>query len=446
MSEIVSTIEGVFADPEKVFEDRIGIGRDRLIYRGVGIVPHAEAYRGCKTSRFFSGFIDMHTHLRQCDQLIPESEDYVSGQDAALHGGVTSIGVMGNTVIPINTEYLVKFNYEMAERMGRCRVKIIPALTVDMIENRKNLRSLLGMPEVDVVKFYTCETTGGVYIPEDKTAAMFRAIAEESGGKKPVVIVHCENQRMNDRAAHDLRSQWYPSKHCDDRPPESEVFEIDRIAKEAADYDIDLHVAHVSTEAGLGVVREHMARRPGRVSAEVAQHHWNFDRGAMHTHGAYAKMNPPLRGRSDMEYLRRELLHGGMPLMAVTDHAPHTSKAKFGEKPPSGVTGLDHFGAAIAHALHDDPDINLTRVAWVTSYRAALRFNLMQRGRIAQGYFADIVEIDPENPMRVSKLHTKCGHTIYPMGDGGWPEVRRVWVSGREVFRDGERVISDEWL
>jgi len=441
MPEYITVIEGVFVDPlDGVFDDRVGVSSGGRIYRSVGENARGKLYKASKTSLIFPGFINPHVHLRQNGRTRPSSDDYITGFMAAKHGGVTTMCAMGNTMPAIDSRDALMENYAvMQELCGKgARIKLIPVLRKEMIEDRERLRGIL--ETADIIKVFMCESTGGVYVPRQFFEPLLVAVKEECEriGTDVLIDLHCEDQEMNDEAAARLARQSYPSIHCDQRPGSSEIAAIGRALDIAMKYGLDANIAHVSTAGGFDVVREHMRRRPGKVSFEVTPHHAHYDRSEMERQGAYVKMNPPLREAEDRERAKKELLSG--EAIFASDHAGHTKEAKEGPKPPSGTTSLDHHGAFVSHLLSEGADP--VALARATSLNAAERFRFPDLGRIADDHIADLVELDSQNPVRISRLYTKCGHTPYPLGDDAWPEVRRVWLGGELLFRDGEPVIS----
>ncbi|MBM3304279.1 MAG: hypothetical protein FJY76_04210 [Candidatus Aenigmarchaeota archaeon] len=244
---------------------------------------------------------------------------------------------------------------------------------------------------------------------------------------------------MIDGATARLAGKSYTRKHCDERPREAEIYDVQRFLEAAERYDLDAHLAHLTTKESIGLAGEHARKRPGRVSAEVALHHTMFCDRDMERRGAALKMNPPLRPAADRDYVRGELLRGDMELMLVTDHAAHTRASKESPNPPSGITGSDHLGAAVSQFLATK-ELEPVRAAAITSFNAALRFGFSEgddkRARIAEGFLGDLVELDPENE-GISRIYTKCGHTPYALGEDAWPETRRVWLGGKLVADNG---------
>jgi len=455
MSQYTSIIEGTFVDPlDGVFESRVGL-RNGRIYIGVGRDGRGEFYKTGKSSMVFPGFIDGHVHFRQFDDTVPDAEGYDSGSLASLHGGATTVCAMGNTATYISDEAMFLKNKKLARNLGHNRIEIIPVLQEDMIGNIPLLR---GMARHAMAwKIYTGKSTGGKYVrPEYMDALMADAKqAADEEGKDMLFLFHCENQGFIDDAERRLAGKAYPTKHCDVRPRGAEICDIIRIADMARKYDLKIQFDHVSTEIGFRYAEDfRRANNCYRISVEVAPHHLLWNRSEMERRGDDVKMNPPLRPEEDRAYLWNAVFHPKriavpqkcdknkvdkrLRVSIGTDHAPHTKGSKKGPSPPSGVAGADHLGAFISHVL-EDGTVDPVVIAELTSGNPAIAFGFGDRGRIEDGFLADLTEIDPQNHVRISRVYTKAG-APYPLGDDAWPEVRRVWLGSELVFDDGKPV------
>ena len=86
-----------------------------------------------------------------------------------------------------------------------------------------------------------------------------------------------------------------------------------------------LHIQHISTAAGVELVRD--AQKEGLpVSAEATPHHLYFSCDDLSVDDASYKMAPPLGNHEDRAELRKAVREGA--LMFATDHAPHPADKK----------------------------------------------------------------------------------------------------------------------
>ncbi len=125
--------------------------------------------------------------------------------------------------------------------------------------------------------------------------------------------------------------------------------------------------------------------------------------------------------------------------MIATDHAPHTLEEK--KQPyPQSPSGLPCVENSLALMLNE---VNLGRMSlsqvvhWMCDAPARV-WDIAGKGRIAEGYDADLVLVDMRRTDTVlnERQVTKCGWSPWHGTElTGWPV--RTWVMGREVFRDG---------
>ena len=115
----------------------------------------------------------------------------------------------------------------------------------------------------------------------------------------------------------------------------------------------------------------------------------------------------------------------------ATDHAPHTLEEKVSSQPPPGFPGLETALPLLLTAVADgrlSMDDLILRM--VTNPRKI--FNLPEQAETW-------VDVDPmaEWEITARDLHSRCGWTPFE----GWKvrgRVRRVFIRGQEVFRDGQ--------
>jgi len=124
----------------------------------------------------------------------------------------------------------------------------------------------------------------------------------------------------------------------------------------------------------------------------------------------------------------------------ATDHAPHTIKEKLNTyfNSASGGPMVQHALVAMLELYHQGK-ISLEQVVEKTSHAVADCFRIVDRGFIREGYFADLVIVDMDNPWTVEKenLFYKCNWS--PMeGQTFKSKVLQTFVNGHLVYNMGE--------
>jgi dihydroorotase len=102
-----------------------------------------------------------------------------------------------------------------------------------------------------------------------------------------------------------------------------------------------LHIAHVSTEGSVNLIRS-MKKRGANVTAETCPHYFSITEEAVMGYDTHAKVNPPLRTDRDIKAIKEGLRDGTIDVIA-TDHAPHHRDEKLREfdTAPFGISGLE---------------------------------------------------------------------------------------------------------
>lgn len=183
-------------------------------------------------------------------------------------------------------------------------------------------------------------------------------------------------------------------------PREAEEIIIERDARLARATAARYHVQHLSSAGSIEIVRR--AKRDGvRITAEVSPHHLLLTHDRVQTDfgpDPLAKMNPPLRERSDIDAILEGVADGTISVLA-TDHAPHAAEEKDRpfEQAPMGIVGLETALALYVKALIDPGVIDWPRLIAMMTIEPARLCNLdaLALGRLEPGGPADVTVIDP---------------------------------------------------
>ncbi|MFV0463630.1 MAG: dihydroorotase, partial [Nostocoides sp.] len=162
-------------------------------------------------------------------------------------------------------------------------------------------------------------------------------------------------------------------------------------------------------------------------------------------HGIGGKVNPPLRGRDDIEALWEHVLSGDVDWV-VSDHACCKSEAKFGDDPEdvwaakSGFGGTEYLLPALV-TEGSKRGLSFGRMAALLSANPAERYGLNNKGAIEPGKDADIVLVDPNASWTVHATDSESTQGYTPFE--GLPmtaAVRHVYLRGEPIAEDGHVV------
>ena len=376
------------------------------------------------------GAIDGHVHFREPGPT--HKEDWQTGSQAAVSGGVTTVFEMPNTKPTTTTVERLDEKRGIAGEKSVCNFGLFFGAGPD---NHDEIRRAKGVPGLKI--FMGCSTGDLLVYREEDLAEVFAAWY----GK---VCVHAESElRLREREA-EFADIDEPAVHSKIRDPESAREAVEMACRLALDFGRDLHVLHLSTRDELAEVVKARARAEERgidstITCEVCPHHLFFNTDAYEQWGTRVRMNPPLRSEEHRAEMWRALADGRIDMIA-TDHAPHTTDEKDSpyRQAPSGVPGVETmlpmmFDAA-SRGLCDHEDV----LEWLCHAPTRV-YGIEERGTIEVGHWADLVLIDPEmqRMVRDEDQFSRCGWTPWSGRElTGWPT--RTWVNGELCYvREG---------
>ena len=328
------------------------------------------------------GLIDMHTHLREPGR--EDEETIYTGSCAAVAGGFTSICCMPNTHPPIDNQETVKFIYEKA-RHAKCKIYPIGCIT----------KNLMGE---ELAEIYDLVQAKVVAISDDgkpvSNPQVMRNAMEYSRMFDLPVISHCEDLSLS---ANGVMHEGYVSTSLGmcGIPSIAEEIMIARDLKLAEFTQARIHIAHVSTEGSVELIRQ-AKKRNVKVTCEATPHHFTLTHEIIKTFDTNAKVNPPLRTKKDVAAIKRGLADGTIDCIA-TDHAPHSIEEKEVEFDfaPCGMVGLETALGLVITELIEKKVLSWTQAIAKMTINPARILNL-NGGRVKKNSPADITIIDPK--------------------------------------------------
>jgi dihydroorotase len=328
------------------------------------------------------GFIDLHCHLRQPG--FEEKETIATGTRAAARGGFTTVCCMPNTNPPMDNGITIHYVKKVADKEGVVRV-----LPIGCVSKGRKSEELVDMDEL--------ESSGVIAFSDDgdpvKNPKVMRQALEHSRVFELPVIDHCED-KIYTKGGQVNEGMVSIKLGLRGMPASAEETIVHRDLILAQLTGGKLHIAHVSTEGSVELIRG--AREQGvRVTAEVTPHHLTLTEEEALGFNTYAKVNPPLRTKEDVKALIRGLNDDTIDIIA-TDHAPHTKADKDCEfvQAAFGISGFETaFGSLMSLVFGGEIRLS-TLISKLTSGPARI-LNNKNLGTLAVGAAADITIFDP---------------------------------------------------
>ena len=371
------------------------------------------------------GLIDPHVHLR--DPGDPAVETIPSGTRGAVLGGIATVFDMPNTTPAITDAARLAWKQEYAAGHAWCDMGLYVGATKANIGTLGTLEAADG---VCAIKVFAGSSTGDLLVEDD--ASLERVMRD---GRRRIAYHSEDEYRLRDRKP--LFSSGDPyACHAEWRDVECAFLGTRRLMALARRTGRPAHILHVSTAEEFDYLRDY---RDLATCEVLVNHLTQYGPDCYEQLGGYAVMNPPLRDRRHWEAAWRAVRDGMVDTIG-SDHAPHPRAAK--ERPwpevAAGLTGvqtllpimLDHVNAG---------RLSLGRMVDLLAAGPARVYGLLNKGRLAAGYDADVTLVDlaARRVIENAWIASPCGWTPFAgMAVTGWPVA--TIVRGHAVMRDDE--------
>jgi dihydroorotase len=373
------------------------------------------------------GLVDVHVHLREPGS--EHKETIRSGARAAAAGGFTTVVAMPNTDPPIDDPAAVGFVLAAGLRAHAARVYPAGAITVEQKGEQ-------------LAEFGEMLDAGAVAVTDDgrpvSNAGVMRLALEYALTFDIPVAVHAEDLSLS-RGGSMNEGVISTRLGVSGIPNAAEDVMIARDLVLAELTGGRLHIQHVSTRAGVEMIRAARARGV-RVTAEATPHHFTLTDAAVGSYRTDAKMNPPLRSEADRAAVREGVRDGTLDVIA-TDHAPHhyDEKEQAFEDAPNGIIGLETALGLALTELVETRLLDLPTLIERMSCSPARAFGL-PAGSLRTGVAADVSLFDPEREWTVEPERFLSLSRNTPFGGRRLKgRAVRTIVGGRTVWQLEER-------
>jgi dihydroorotase len=376
------------------------------------------------------GVIDDQVHFR--DPGLTHKGDISSESRAAIAGGVTSYMEMPNTKPQTVTIEALENKFEHASNTSYANYSFYLGATNDNLAELKKVNKR----EVCGVKIFMGSSTGNMLV--DNRKALQAIFAEVD----MIITTHCEEEEIiqkniayykNLLGIDDIPVKYHPLIRSAEACYQSSAKAVELADK----YGARLHILHLSTarEISLFETRPLIEKK---ITGEVCVHHLWFSDEDYEKYRTCIKWNPAVKTIEDRDALLQGLLNGKLDVIA-TDHAPHLLEEKTG-----GCFQAASGGPLVQHSLQMmlemviQGKISKEEVVNKMSHAPATLFNIHKRGYIREGYYADLVLVNPNKSYTITQdnILYKCKWS--PLENETLStSIDRTFLNGEIAFENG---------
>ena len=357
-----------------------------------------------KEKLIMPGVIDVHTHMREPGIIY--KEDFKTGSRACAKAGITTFYDMPNTIPTTTTLENLLEKKKLASK--KSIVNFGFHFGGSKNDNIEEIKEVLKNSEANTVKIFMNVTTGEMLIEDDK---ILRKVFENS----ELVLVHAENDMIH------------------------KAIELNK------NYGKGLYVCHIPSAEELKKVisakkNKELNTKDHPIYAEVTPHHLFLNteiRESTERNKMLLRMKPELREKSDNEFLWEAINQGEVDTIG-TDHAPHLISEKL-EKITFGMPGVETSLALMINAFNERK-ISLETIQKLMCENPAKIMKIEKRGKLQEGFFADIIVVDTQKDWIVGvddTIESKCGWTPYENWKLKGKNTMTI-VNGKIIYENGK--------
>ena len=375
------------------------------------------------------GMIDDQVHFREPG--LTHKANIETESKAALAGGITSFIEMPNTKPQTTTVEKLEEKFAIAANTSYANYSFMFGGTND------NLDEILKVDTKNVagLKLFLGSSTGNMLVDDPEVLEKIFSSTDM------VISVHCEDEgtirdnlaKYKEEYGDDIPMHFHPIIRSEEACYLSSSKAIELAKKTGA----RLHVFHLSTGKETNLFSNKIPLKDKKITSEVCIHHLWFSDEDYKRKGSHIKWNPAVKTSSDRDQLLKALLDDRIDVIA-TDHAPHTIEEKSNPytSAPSGGPLVQHALVALLEMYHQGK-ISIEKIVEKACHNPAILFDVEKRGYIKEGYFADLVIADLNNPWTVNKdnILYKCGWSPFE-GNTFKSRITHTFVNGQLVYNN----------
>lgn len=390
-----------------------------------------------------AGVVDPHVHINEPGRT--DWEGFDTATKAAIAGGVTTLVDMPLNASPVTTT-VKAFDQKLAAAKKNLHTNC--GFWGGLVSgNEAEIEPLI---ERGVHGFKAFLTHSGIDEFPNATEEDLRKAMPLIAKHNLPLLVHCELENVKRETAnvrkltpHDGRSY---KAYMASRPKQWEDEAIALMIRLCEEYNCPVHIVHLSSADSI----EQIQRAKGKglpLTVETAQHYLAFCAEEISNGATAFKCAPPIRERANNERLWQALKDGVIDFVA-TDHSPSTPGLKELEsgdftKAWGGIASIQFALPALWTAAKGRGFTPSDICRWLSGNPSKLIRQQNKKGRIAEGFDADLIVWNPDESFTVTEEIILHKHKVTPyLNNELFGLVKQTYLSGTKVYDEGKMQLN----
>lgn len=421
----------------KIFESDIKVKNGRIEKIAPNITSSHATIIDCLGKYIIPGMIDDQVHFREPG--LTHKGEIKTESKAAIAGGITSFMEMPNVSPPTLDMKAID------DKLNRAKYKSLANYAFYLGASNDNLEAIKSADPKKIagVKVFMGASTGNMLVNDPKTL-------EDIFQHAPTLIAtHCEDTPMIEENEKRYRQKYGDDvsffHHGDIRSREACLKSSSLAVSLAKKFGSKLHVLHLTTADEMVLFDNSIPLEKKKITAEACVHHLFFSDKDYQTKGSLIKCNPSIKTINDRDVIRNAVKNNLIDAIA-TDHAPHTIDEKNNPyfQAPSGLPLVQRALPSLLE-LHHQGIFTLEEIVQKTSHNPAIIYQVKDRGFIREGYYADLVLIDPDKKEIINQNNSlyKCQWDPFD-GIELHGCIQMTMVNGELLYLNGKFIYETE--
>jgi allantoinase len=378
------------------------------------------------------GLVDCHVHINEPGRT--EWEGFETATSAAAAGGVTALVDMPLNSLPVTTTREA-LEQKKSASLGKCWVDVgfwggvVPGNSYDLSELAEG--GVLGCKAFLV-------HSGIDEFPNTSEADLREAMPVLRDAGLPL-LAHAE---LDLGAKLSLDDRRVYQRYLESRPPAWEDAAIRLLVELCRETGCAVHIVHLSSASSLPILRA--AKADGLpITVETCPHYLCLSAEAIPDGATFYKCAPPIRDAKNREALWGALLEGVIDFV-ITDHSPCSPALKLADSGDfeaawGGIASLQLGLPAVWTEAQQRGATLEALFRWMSAAPAEFAGLSGKKGRLAQGFDADLLVFGPEEAWLVEPGQLFFRHKVSPyLGQRLLGRVHSTLLRGRCVYDAGK--------